>query len=200
MAVLPVEIAMDTVLVAVPAYFLSDIKLPRSEKVLVVFLGSGNFLTLLALGVNCLIVYGPFAPGLEKATVAVGSIHLAVSFSSNGGPVHLDLNLSKKAYIALMSANAPAIGTFVYSSFVGRTSRWPEDGSETTRDSRFQSPQSLVSTRHLPFSITQTADGASEVSTVTYASGLTPDSSRGRGIDHVESELYAGHSEYREER
>jgi len=186
--VMPVEITMDIVLVAVPTYFLSDIKLPRSEKVLVTFLGSGNFLTLLALGVNCLIVYGPFLPGTDKAVVAIGSAHLAVSFIIKC--CSLGLPKLSEAYIALMSANAPVVGTFIYSRVTGRISQWSEEGSETSRGSRFTSPQSPVSTRRLPFSFMATADGASEVSTVTYASGFTPDSTRGRGAYDIESGLY----------
>ena len=75
---IPVDMVADLFLVIIPAYLLSDINLPRREKMLIIFLGLGNALTILAMGVSVFIIYEPFPQGLDSRTIVMGSRHMAV--------------------------------------------------------------------------------------------------------------------------
>lgn len=74
-----VDLVMDTLLVIVPAYLLSDVALVRGEKLLIIFLGSGSIFTLLSLALTSFIVYGPLVSGSDKNDFVLGTTHLAVS-------------------------------------------------------------------------------------------------------------------------
>jgi len=69
----------DIVLVVIMGYYLSDMTLPRHEKRLVIFLGSGSILTVLSLIVVLTVVYGPFEQTVDRQIVTLGVTHLGVS-------------------------------------------------------------------------------------------------------------------------
>jgi len=158
--------------VVVPAFLLSDISLRHREKMLVIFLGSGSVLTILAMGVSIFVIYGPFVQDPNVDVIALGTTHMAVrrcnldtAFDSADPSSHM------KAYVALISANAVVIGTAVYS----RLARTPWSDGETTSTSMAPSRRSgSQGIRHSGLPVISTQPGtATGASTVTYTSGLT---------------------------
>jgi len=73
--------AADLVLVLVPAYLISDVRLPRKEKFLIILLGSGSFLTLINITVVAFVSFGPFERNDAWSAVVGAVVHTAVGFS-----------------------------------------------------------------------------------------------------------------------
>jgi len=70
--------AADLALVLVPAYLISDVRLPRKEKFLVILLGSGTLLTMINLTVVVFVSFGPFERNAGWSAVVGIVVHTAV--------------------------------------------------------------------------------------------------------------------------
>jgi len=77
-----VDIVTDFALIVIPACLLSDTRLPRKEKTLIIFLGSGSFLTLISVAILTFILYGPFIHDDDWNTVVDAAVHLTVCIQS----------------------------------------------------------------------------------------------------------------------
>ena len=75
------DLAADLLLVMVPAYLLSDVKLPRKQKLLIILLGSGSFLTLLSVIVVTVVLYGPFIHNDGWNLVVEALSHMVVRYA-----------------------------------------------------------------------------------------------------------------------